>query len=84
VGRREALANEAKHGVSFEDGALACEDPLSLEVPDLLDAARTLTVGMSPAGVLVVVTTEVGVRTRIISARPVTPAERRNYEGRTP
>ena len=80
----KAAANQEKHGVTFEDGAEAYMDPLSVDVADLTDAERMVTIGMSPAGVLVVVTTEAGERTRIISARPVTTAERRNYEGGTP
>ena len=76
----KAESNVRKHGVTFEEGAEAYMDPLSVDVPDLAHAERTLTVGMSSSGVLVVVTSETDAgRTRIISARKATASERRGY-----
>ena len=84
---KKSAANLAKHGVSFEDGSTVFGDPLAGTIPDPLHSAtetRFITVGHSAAGnVVVVVHTERGDRTRIISARLATPAERRRYESKT-
>ncbi len=77
----KAASNVAKHGVSFVEAVSALSDQGSVAYADALDASRTVTVGMSQRyRVLVVVTTEVTDRTRIISARRATRGERALYE----
>jgi uncharacterized DUF497 family protein len=76
----KAAANLRKHGISFEQAAEACDDALALVITDALLADRYNVIGMGAGRVLFVVTVERGERTRIISARPATPAERRAYE----
>ncbi|MEP0773219.1 MAG: BrnT family toxin [Acidobacteriota bacterium] len=81
---KKAAANLKKHGVSFEEAATAFADPLSLTIsdPDHSEAEeRLILVGLSFFSRLVVVVhTEVGETIRIISARPATQQERKNYE----
>ena len=80
----KATRNLAKHGVSFHEAATVFGDPLALTYfdPDHSeDEDRFLTVGQSSVGRLLVIShTDRGDRTRIISARQVTPKERRVYE----
>ena len=82
---RKAAANLQKHGVDFADAAAALEDHRAVTVQDVLSGteARHLTIGMDALGrVLVVVYTWRGENVRLISARPATPRERRQYEGK--
>lgn len=76
--------NEDKHGVSFDEAASVFGDPLALTFDDLEHSTqerRYLTFGLSAAGrALLVVHTSRGATIRIISARPMTPRERRHYE----
>jgi uncharacterized DUF497 family protein len=77
------LANLAKHGVDFADAVAVFEDDLALTRPDpdARGERRFLTLGVDAFGRhLVVVFTERGARIRIISARPATKQERKNYE----
>ena len=80
----KALDNVQKHGVSFEEAVTAFRDPGSVYAfdrghSDAEDRFRHL--GFSAYGrLLVVVYTERGTRTRIISAWKATPAERKYYE----
>lgn len=78
----KAAANLAKHGVTFEEAAVALAtdaDEAASEDPNHPD--RTLSLVMSRrARVLLVVTTEVTDRTRIISARKATSHEQRAYQ----
>lgn len=78
----KAAANLAKHGVSFDEAAVAlASDPneISFDDADLPDRIQSLV--MSPrARVLFVVTTERGSRTRIISARKADDHEQRTYQ----
>jgi uncharacterized DUF497 family protein len=78
----KAASNLAKHrGVSFVEAVSALVDVGAVEFADSLDASRIITLGMSERSrVLLVVTTEVRDRTRIISARRATAAERALYE----
>ncbi len=78
----KAKANLAKHGDSFYEAAAAlASDPDELAAPDPLDPSRTHSLVMSlRARVLLVVTTEAGNRTRIISARKAEPHEQRTYD----
>lgn len=80
----KASANERKHGVSFAEATTALEDPMAVTFPDddhSHDEQRFLTIGLSASGrILVVAHTERSLSTRLISARPATRSERRNYE----
>jgi uncharacterized DUF497 family protein len=78
----KAEANQAKHGVRFEEAAQAFTDPLSVDFADAVQPDRLVTLALSPAErILYVVTTERGLRTRIITARRASSHERRIYEG---
>jgi hypothetical protein len=76
--------NLAKHGVSFEEAATVFRDALSATGSDpdhSFGEERFITFGLSTAGrLLVIAHTESGDTIRIISARPVTPGERKIYE----
>ena len=82
--RAKAAANLRKHGISFEDAASAFGDPLSISIPDpdhSESEERLVLLGMTQRHRLVVVVhIEQGDTIRIISARPATSAERRDYE----
>ncbi|MFL5385978.1 MAG: BrnT family toxin [Longimicrobiaceae bacterium] len=77
-------ANERKHGVTFHDASTAFSDPLSSTIPDPDHSEREdrfLLIGQDVSGrLLVVAHTERGDTIRIISARPATRGERRDYE----
>ena len=76
--------NLRKHGVSFHEGATVFGDPLAWTFPDVdhsVGEQRFLTIGVSSVGrTLVVSHTDRGIKTRIISVRPATPREKRDYE----
>lgn len=80
----KAAANEAKHAVSFEEASTVFADPLSLSVTDprrSQSEPRFAILGQSARGrLLVVVHTNRGSRTRLISACPATRRERGTYE----
>ena len=80
----KARENLAKHGISFEEAATAFEDPLSAIGPDpdhSCDEERFVAFAISPVGhLLAIAYTERNDTIRIISARRVTPSERRIYE----
>ena len=80
----KAKRNVAKHGISFTEAATVFGDPLAVTHfdPDhTQEEERFLTFGHSSAGRLLVVShTDRGERTRIISARPATRTERKQYE----
>ena len=78
----KALANLAKHAITFDEAAVAlATDPNELAFQDPTEPLSVCSLAMSPrARVLLVVTTERGVRTRIVSARKATPHEHRIYE----
>ena len=82
--KRKAKANDAKHGVSFEEASTVFGDPLSLTVYDPLHSDsedRFVTIGLSAdSEMLVVVHVDREDRVRIISARHATRRETRNYE----
>jgi uncharacterized DUF497 family protein len=81
----KALGNQEKHGVSFEEAASAFADPLSLTIADpehSVGEERWILLGLSFTGRLVVAAhTERQDTIRLISARPATRSERRQYEG---
>lgn len=79
----KAEASARKHGVTFSEAATAFRDPLSVTVPDprhSLGEERYVLFGRSERGsLLAVMHTGHARRIRIISARPMTPRERREY-----
>jgi hypothetical protein len=80
---RKASGNLRKHGVSFEEAITALADPFSVGAPDLAFPERWITIGRSALlRVLFVVHTEhfAKQRTRIISARRASAAQRRKYD----
>ena len=80
---KKDAANVKKHGVSLAEGDGALNDPLALTVEDDLaeDEQRFVTIGMNAFGsLMVVVHTNRGNESRIISVRKADPKERRNYE----
>ena len=80
----KAASNLRRHNVSFSEAATVFSDPLSMTVPDpdhSLDEDRSITVGLSHRGrLLIVAHTERSDRIRIISARELTRIERAQYE----
>jgi uncharacterized DUF497 family protein len=82
--RGKDAANQRKHGVGFAEASTVFDDPLSVTILDpdhAIGEERFVIVGMSSKrSLLVVVHTIRGERIRLISARPATRHERRNYE----
>jgi uncharacterized protein len=80
----KATANLRKHGISFEEAVTVFADPLSMLMNDpdhSVGEERYILLGMSARRRLLVVTyAERPPRTRLISARPATRHERRQYE----
>ncbi len=80
----KAKTNLVKHGVGFAEAATVFRDPLSITIfdPDHSeDEDRSLTIGKSERDrVVLVAHADRGDRTRIISARELTRAEREEYE----
>jgi uncharacterized DUF497 family protein len=81
---KKAIANRAKHGVSFHEAATVFGDPLAITFPDPDHSKREqrfLTFGHSKnSRLLVIVHTGRAGRTRIVSARKATRYERIIYE----
>ncbi len=81
---RKGAANLAKHGVSFHDATTVFGDSLALTFVDAEHSAtdeRLLTFGIMADGRPVVVShLERNGSIRLISARLMTPQERRQYE----
>ena len=81
---KKAKRNFALHGVSFDEASTAFQDLLSSTIADPLHSEgeeRYILIGQSHRyRLLVVIHTERGDRIRIISARPATAKERREYE----
>jgi len=80
----KASANLQKHRVSFEDAIAVFADPVARVFSDELhsqDEIRELIIGHGRNGQLLVVSfTERQSAVRLISARPATRLERRDYE----
>jgi uncharacterized DUF497 family protein len=85
----KAASNQRKHGISFDLAATVFHDPLMLSIPDEEHSdleERWITIGQAKnSKLLLVVHTylEINVGTatiRIISARPATKHEQRQYE----
>jgi len=81
---KKASENLTKHGVSFSEASTVFADPLSRTILDPLhseEEERLVILGQSGLQhTLVVVHTYRGEVIRIISARPATSRERRDYE----
>ena len=77
---QKAALNLIRHEVSFPEAILALEDLHAIVTADDAHAEREVTLGLTPKGVLVVVSTERGDRTRIISARRASNHEERGYQ----
>jgi hypothetical protein len=81
---KKAVANEKKHGISFHEASSIFGDPLAITFDDpdyTVNEARQLTFGYSERlRLLVVVHTQRGKITRIISARIATRQEKKIYE----
>ena len=82
--RRKAVANEAKHDVTFEEAASVFRDPTAAIFDDDLhseDEHRELIIGHSERNRLLIVSfTERDDIIRIISARTAKKRERDSYE----
>jgi len=78
----KAALNWLKHRVTFEQARRVFQDTSAIERADVehSDAEeRSVTIGTVDGRLLVVVWTQRGGRTRIISARRAEPHERRRY-----
>ena len=77
-------ANQRKHGISFEEASTVFNDPLSITFDDPDHSVREnryIIIGFSNQNrCLFVSHTERNDQVRLISARIVTPKERRYYE----
>lgn len=80
--RKKAVTNFTKHGVDFADAVGVFYDDLAITITDeLLSEERFVTVGQDFLGrILVVVHCSRSENIRIISARPATRQELRQYE----
>ena len=86
----KAASNLRKHGVDFRDAAAVFDDPNQLVIFDedhSEDERRFLTIGLTTQHRLIVVSHTLRQKggqpaTRIISARPASRNERREYESR--
>ncbi len=81
---KKAADNLADHGVSFEEAKTVFDDQLYVDFYDpdhSFGEHRFIIMGESRQGRLLLVSyTERGENIRLISARELTPAERRQYE----
>ena len=80
----KARLNLSKHSVSFEEASTAFGDRRAITIPDPLHSLaeeRFVTIGVSETGKIpVVVATERGDSLRLISARPASKREKKQYE----
>ena len=78
----KAHSNLRKHGVSFAHAEQALRDPMAITIedPDTVGEQRFVTLGMDALGrVIVVVHTQRGKQTRLISARKASRSEAEQY-----
>lgn len=78
----KAVANFARHGVSFEAACLVFKDPFALDWLDeseAYDEDRFAIIGLAQGRLLYIAYTLRGETIRIISARLAEPFERRKY-----
>ena len=80
--KNKAETNLRKHGINFADAVSIFSDDLSITLPDQrFDEERFITIGLDAFGrVLVIVYAWRGQTIRLISARPATRQERKQYE----
>jgi uncharacterized DUF497 family protein len=78
---KKAATNVRKHGILFADAVMALEDDRAITVrDDSRGEERWITIGMEAYGrIVVVIYTWRGENIRIISARPASKAETRQY-----
>jgi uncharacterized DUF497 family protein len=80
----KAIINQEKHGVSFIEAATVFDDPFAATLYDSLhsqEEERFVTIGYSDRyRLLIVVHTERNYHTRIISSRPATNQEKKDYD----
>jgi uncharacterized DUF497 family protein len=79
----KARSNRSKHGISFSDVEPAFYDPFALSMPDTFSMTeeRFVLVGTDALGrILAVSYAYRGEAIRLISARPATKSERKEYE----
>lgn len=78
----KAIADLRKHGIDFADAVIVLSDDIAITVQDeRFDEERLITIGMDGLSrVIVVVYTWRGNDIRLISARPASRAECRQYE----
>ena len=80
----KAKTNQIKHGISFDEAITIFDDPLSLNFNDPDHSRgedRYIIIGLSNQGRLLFVShTDRNNRIRLISARLLTPKEKRYYE----
>ena len=78
----KAHSNLRKHSVSFAHAEQALRDPMAITIedPDTVGEQRFVTLGMDALGrVIVVVHTQRGEQTRLISARKASRGEAEQY-----
>jgi uncharacterized protein len=80
--KNKAETNLNKHGIDFADAVSVFSDDLAITAPDQqFGEERFITIGLDAFGrVLVIVYTCRSQSIRLISARPATRQERRQYE----
>ena len=88
MGSSKRFDERKKNGVSFEEAATVLGDPLSITIEDTSHSSgelRLVTLGRASSDrLLVVIHLEIGEQEeslRLISARPATRRERKDYEG---
>lgn len=82
-GEGKAGYNQRVHGVSFVEAITVFEDPLAVTKESRKHSVgeyRYVTIGLSARGRLLAVSHTPRPRIRVISARRLTPKERRHYE----
>lgn len=86
--KEKAESNLTKHTITFEEGATIFNDVFIATMPDPDHSEgeqRFIALGLSvKKRLLIVAYTERGNRTRLISCRKATPAERKAYEKGNP
>jgi len=79
----KARSNFKKHGITFEEATTVFGDPraITIKSDSLSNEARFVTIGLSGVGtlIIVVVHTDRNDRIRLISARPASRTERKQY-----
>ena len=86
--KQKAKANQRKHSISFEEASTVFDDPLAVNFDDpdhSTEENRYLIIGLSAQGKLLFIAyTDRNNKIRLISARLVTPKEKRSYERENP